>query len=81
MLFRSHLMMIPFYRPTVDRFKILMEAGAFPSDRYGVRSHLDLHDIPSDVGLIEVGPRKGEDTIRTEDILKVCPFSLASFKL
>lgn len=66
-----HLMMVPFYRPTDTRFKILTEAGAFPSDRYGVESQLRLHDIDLKEGLIELSPREGETYLRTEDILKV----------
>ena len=27
-----HFLMVPFYRPTKDRFKIVMESKAFPSD-------------------------------------------------
>lgn len=31
-----HLMMVPFYRPTESRYKILMENQAFASDLVGV---------------------------------------------
>ncbi len=63
-----HLMMVTFYRPTRDRRKILIEPGAFPSDRYAVESQIRFHGFdPSDTLLIPV-PRSGEATLRTEDI-------------
>lgn len=65
-----HLMMVSFYRPTKTRFKIIIEAGAFSSDQYAVESQLKLHGINPADGLIELAPRVGEVTIRTEDILK-----------
>ena len=64
-----HLMLTSFYRPTSSRFKILTESGAFSSDQYAFESQLKLHHINPDVGLIELKPRQGEHTLRTEDIL------------
>jgi len=66
-----HLMMTSFYRPTSSRYKIITEAGAFPSDQYAFESQLKLHNINPQEGLIELKPRPGEHTLRTEDILKV----------
>lgn len=63
-----HLLMISFYRPTRQRYKIVIERGAFPSDKYAVDSQLRLHGYTSEEGLIQLAPREGEETLRTEDI-------------
>jgi len=64
-----HLLMVSFYRPSGRRRKVMIERGAFPSDRYAVASQASFHGLePSEV-VIEVGPRAGEDVLRTEDIL------------
>ena len=65
-----HLMMTSFYQPTPTRFKILTEAGAFSSDQYAFESQLKSHGINPDIALIELKPREGEFTLRTEDILQ-----------
>ena len=64
-----HLLLATFYRPTKQRFKIICEAKAFPSDQYAFESQARQHGLdPQDV-IIEVSPRKGEYIIRTEDII------------
>ena len=64
-----HLMMVSFYRPTATRYKIMIEAGAFPSDQYAVESQIRFHGYNYDDALIEIAPREGEYHLRTEDIL------------
>jgi len=51
-----HLMMVSFYRPTSDRPAILIEAGAFPSDRHAVASQLRFHGFDPETDLIELQP-------------------------
>ena len=51
-----HLMMVSFYRPTPDRPAILIEAGAFPSDRHAVASQLRFHGFDPETDLIELQP-------------------------
>ncbi len=64
-----HLLMVSFYRPTKSRNKIIIEAGAFPSDQYMLESQVKFHGLnPAEV-IVELKPREGEHTLRTEDIL------------
>src|SRR5690554_5535734 len=65
-----HLLMVSFYRPTPQRFKILIEAGAFPSDQYAVASQASYHGYDPHEAIVEMSPREGEDILRTEDIEK-----------
>ncbi len=58
-----HLMLASFFRPQGERKKILIEAGAFPSDRHAVVSHLEWHGLDPRDALIELAPREGEDLI------------------
>ncbi len=63
-----HLMMVSFYRPTPQRHKIVVEAGAFPSDQYAFSSQIRFHGFDPATSLIELTPRPGEASIRPEDI-------------
>ncbi|TSD66686.1 kynureninase [Inquilinus sp. KBS0705] len=65
-----HLLMVSFYKPTNKRFKILMEAGAFPSDQYAIESQVRYHGYTQQQAVIEVSPRVGEFILRTEDIIQ-----------
>lgn len=65
-----HLMMISFYRPTAKRYKIIIESPAFPSDQYAVASQAQIYGHDPKKAIIELMPRKGEETLRTEDIVK-----------
>ncbi|MBD8872969.1 kynureninase [Rhodanobacter sp. DHB23] len=49
-----HLMMVSFYRPTAERPAILMEAGAFPTDRYALESQVRFHGFDPATALIEL---------------------------
>jgi len=66
-----HLLMVSFYRPTPERHKILIEAHAFPSDRYAVESQIRFHGFDPDESLIEARPRQGESIIRMDDLLEL----------
>ncbi|MCA6449043.1 MAG: kynureninase [Chitinophagaceae bacterium] len=64
-----HLLMLSFYRPTPERYKILMEAGAFPSDQYAVETLVKHYGLEPETAILEIAPREGEKTLRTEDII------------
>ncbi len=63
-----HLLLASFYRPTAGRSAILIEAGAFPSDRHVLASQIAWHGLDPARELIELAPRPGETTLRTADI-------------
>lgn len=65
-----HLLLVSFYRPTSDRHKIIIEKGAFPSDRYAIASQIRFHGFDPATSLIEIEPRHGENVLRTEDIVE-----------
>lgn len=55
-----HLLMVSFYRPNTDRYKILIENDAFPSDKYVVESQVALHGFNPRDAIIQIGPDNGE---------------------
>lgn len=63
-----HLMMVSFYKPTPKRYKILIEADAFPSDKYAVESQLQHHGFDAKDGLILWKARIGEELANYDDL-------------
>jgi kynureninase len=63
-----HLMMVSFYRPTSERAAIIIEAGAFPSDRHAVESQIRFHGFDPTTHLIEVEPDQADGTLSMEAI-------------
>ncbi|KAM9035653.1 kynureninase isoform X2 [Sarcophilus harrisii] len=66
-----HLLLLSFFKPTPTRFKILLEAKAFPSDHYAIESQLQLRGLDVEKSMLMIKPRQGEDTLRMEDIFEV----------
>lgn len=68
-----HILMTSFYRPTKQRFKIVIEGNAFPSDQYAVASQARIHaknvGFDASQAILEVFPKEGETYVRTQDFL------------
>ncbi|MBV8742111.1 MAG: kynureninase [Sinobacteraceae bacterium] len=66
-----HLMLASFYRPSGRRTRILIEAGAFPSDRHAVASQLAWHAEDPHSALLELAPAPGSELV-TEAQIEEC---------
>jgi kynureninase len=64
-----HLLMVSFYRPTSNRYKIICEEKAFPSDQYMFQSQVNFHGYKPEDVIMEIKRREGEHNIRLEDVL------------
>ena len=64
-----NLLLVSFYRPTKERYKILCEAKAFPSDQYALEMQVKNAGLNPADAIIEIAPRDGEKTIHNEDII------------
>lgn len=73
--------MVSFYKTTRNRYKVIMEGGAFPSDQYAIESQVRFHGFDPKDAIIEIFPREGEATLRTEDIVKAIHDNAAEIAL
>lgn len=62
-----HLLLASFYQPKDKKVKLMIEAGAFPSDHYAAESHMRQKGIDPDENLILLRPKSGE-TFETQEI-------------
>lgn len=60
-----HLLLASFYRPQRERRLILIEAGAFASDRHAIMGQLAWHGLGED-SLVELAPPPGRDCLDGE---------------
>ena len=59
-----HLMMVSFYRPTRQRYRVAMEEHAFPSDQYAVKSQIRFHGFdPADSLVTVAGEEELEELL------------------
>ncbi|KAL3490572.1 pyridoxal phosphate-dependent transferase [Aspergillus germanicus] len=67
-----HLLMASFYRPTTERYKVIIEGKAFPSDHYAVESQIRNHNLRSEEALVLIEPQNPDQPIlETDHILRV----------
>ncbi|KGO41425.1 Kynureninase [Penicillium expansum] len=77
-----HLLMASFYRPTKEKYKIILEGKAFPSDHYAVESQLRHHNFDPKDGMVLIEPKDlDQPTLSTEQIIKVIDDNASSTAL
>jgi kynureninase len=65
-----HLLMVSFYRPRAERPAILIERGAFPSDRHAVESQIRFHGFDPSECLFELDADESGGTISDDAVLE-----------
>jgi len=76
-----HLLMVSFYRPTKERYKILLEEHAFPSDHFAIESQLRFHGYDPQSGMVFIRPDEGENLLRVERLLEAIEIHKESLAL
>ncbi|MBC8107871.1 MAG: kynureninase [Anaerolineae bacterium] len=62
-----HLLFASFFRPTLERYKLLIEDPCFPSDNYAVRTHLQTRGLDAREALLIAKPRNGRATLSMDE--------------
>ena len=66
-----HLLMVSFYRPTSNRYKILFDYSPFPSDRYAIASQVKFHGYDPADAMIELIPDSSDELVSIDNIKNI----------
>ncbi|OAX79169.1 kynureninase [Emergomyces africanus] len=67
-----HLLMASFYRPTAEKYKIILEGKAFPSDHFAVESQIRHHNLDPNNAMVLIEPEDpAHPLLSTERILSI----------
>ncbi|KAK2765171.1 Kynureninase (L-kynurenine hydrolase) [Arachnomyces sp. PD_36] len=66
-----HLLMASFYRPTKEKYKIILESKAFPSDHYAVESQIRHHNMNPKDAMVLIEPKGTNPLLSTDQIIEV----------
>ncbi|KAI9660939.1 MAG: Kynureninase (L-kynurenine hydrolase) [Bathelium mastoideum] len=76
-----HLLLATFYRPTKDRYKIIIESKAFPSDHFAIESQIKHHRLDPSDAMICIDPPPGAYTLPTTHVVNTIRHHAASTAL
>jgi kynureninase len=63
-----HVLMSTFYRPTPERYKIIMLQNAFPSDHYAVASQVRMHGFDPSEAIVYIGAPASQRTLDMQEL-------------
>ena len=64
-----HLLLMSFYKPKKNRYKILCESNAFPSDLYVLQSQVELHGYKFEDAIVQI-PCDSNGVVNQENLFK-----------
>ncbi|KAL3467047.1 pyridoxal phosphate-dependent transferase [Aspergillus heterothallicus] len=77
-----HLLMASFYQPTTERYKIIIEGKAFPSDHYAVESQIRHRNLRTEDAMVLIEPQNPDHPVlETDHILRVIDENASSTAL
>jgi len=65
-----HLLLMSFYKPKKNRYKILCESNAFPSDLYVLQSQVELHGYKFEDTVVQI-PSDDNGVVDEKELLKL----------